>query len=492
MEAALPRVDSGISFRSPGSRQLVRGTLLHVSPGNMVFEVYSPYPICEIGDTLSDLRIMHGGREAYNGAACVRGLVGTGTTLIVSASLLDRWSPLDELTAARASSSELSRIVSTWGNRRPLRPDYQLAVSDLRTFLTEMSEWLAPLDVAASAASAADAEQLAAGAAEAILAAVHPRLNELFGRLEDAAANLPPEEAAAHRAFAQRELHPLVLCSPLMHRAYTKPMGYAGDYGTVDMILSNRMQGPTMYARLLDGYLLRADICEGHRNRIEELTEMLQREVRRAAGPDGRLRVLNLGCGPVDEICRFIRRDELAGRCDFTLLDFNQETIDYARRRLEAVCRETGRWPTIEFVNKSINDLLKEAIRGGRGAAPPRYDVTYCAGLFDYLSDRVCSRLLDLLYQWVVPGGLVLATNVHPRHRQHAILEDVVEWHLILRTDAEMLALAPAAAAVDASCATETAGVNVFLEFRRPEGLDEFGGQNTRRRHAAAGSLPGV
>jgi extracellular factor (EF) 3-hydroxypalmitic acid methyl ester biosynthesis protein len=241
---------------------------------------------------------------------------------------------------------------------------------------------------------------------------------------------------------------------------------------------------------VLNAFFTRIDICQGHRNRIEKLVDLLRTEAARANLSNGRLRVLNLGCGPADEICRFIRRDELADRCDFTLLDFSSETIDHARSKIEAACRETGRRPGVEFVHQSINDLLKEAVRNGRIAAEPKYELAYCAGLFDYLSDRVCSKLMDLLHDWVVPGGRIVATNVHPGYRTHAILEDLAEWQLILRDQNQMLGLVPQKGG-QATAETEPAGVNVFLDVQKPEDMNGFV-RDTAQRRISRESLSGV
>lgn len=485
MVATLSRIDSGLSFQNAQGRE-IRGTLLHIAPDAIVFEVYGPYPVTGSGETLKNVQVLHGGRPVYSGQAVVRATLLTGMTTIITASPSNHWGIVDELARDGDVSSEIQSLIGDWGNTRPLLPEYQIAVSNIRAFLTEMSQWLAPLDVATSAAAEGAVSELTSGVALALYKAVAPRLEDLFARYEEAFTRVPSEAAAAHRAHAQRELHPLVLCAPLIHRSYVKPMGYSGDYGTVKMILDNRIEGASTYARVLNAFFTRIDICQGHRNRIDRLVETLEREVRRPELENGTLRVLNLGCGPVDEVCRFILQDELAERCEFTLLDFSPETIEYAKARIEDACRQAGRYPKVEWVTQSIHDLLREAVRNGRSLSEPRYDLAYCAGLFDYLTDRVCSRLMDLMHDWVVPGGLVVATNVHKRYATHAILEDLAEWSLILRDEPQMLSLAPSQDG-DVTVETEPAGVNLFLDVRKSEGTHEMGRTARQRRTAREG-----
>jgi extracellular factor (EF) 3-hydroxypalmitic acid methyl ester biosynthesis protein len=168
---------------------------------------------------------------------------------------------------------------------------------------------------------------------------------------------------------------------------------------------------------------------------------------------------------------RFIRTDAASRRCEFHLLDFNQETLAYARQCLDRAAVEAGNRHTVNYIHKSINELLKDAARGARGreGEPPvaSADLIYCAGLFDYLSDKVCRQLLQLFYNWVAPDGLVVATNVHPRNDVRYFLEHLLEWNLIYRDEAQMLELAPAAG--EKVVYGDATGLNVFVEIRKPE-----------------------
>lgn len=456
METTTCKIDNGVVFRN-GRGTEVRGALARLTRNALMFEVYSPDPVVETGETLHSVRVVRGGQSVYTGGAVVDSVLATGWNSMVVATPLGSLAQVDSPTRRGGLSVEANELMKQWETSQVLVPEYQIAVSNIRSFLSQFARWMAQLDLAGGRSSAA----------EDVYQAVAPRLRNLFGILEQATARLSPEVISAHREYVQRELHPLMLCAPFVHRAYTKPMGYAGDYETVNMILRNRMEGPTAYAAILHQFVLSADTGEGHRNRIIRLVDHLRQEAGRVA-PQGRtMRVLNIGCGPADEICRFVRNHPLADRCEFTLVDFNKETIDYAAAKIAEASTESGRRPATTFVHRSVNDLIKEAARGKTGDMP-RYDLVYCAGLFDYLSDRICQKLLVLLSEWTLPGGLTVATNVHSGHKSHAMMEDVLDWHLLLRTEAEMLAMAPQHAGTTKAC-TEPAGVNIFLEMRKTE-----------------------
>lgn len=483
------RAESGVVFRDRGGIE-TNATVIQATRQSLVFELYSPSTDLRVGEVVENVTLYRSGRPVFSGAAEIKAVLSTGLTVIVTAAPRSSWSQFDAPELHNRLFADAQALIADWDAAHALIPQYQLAVGNVRTFLSELSRWAAPMDLVAGASDASYMPEAMEKIAEHLFDVVRPRLKQFFDEMEQASVQVPADRLAVHRAFARRELHPYVLCAPFCHRAFTKPLGYAGDYEMVNMIMRNRMEGPSMYAKLVNAYFLRIDVAEAHRNRIEKLVDMLQSEARRAASAGGPLRVMSLGCGPAEEICRLIRREPLADRCEFTLIDFNQETLDYAAAQIEAAMRDSGRTVKARFVKRSVGELLKDASRSRGAPSGGAFDVVMCAGLFDYLTDRVCSRLLDWLYDRALPDGLVVATNVHPRHTAHAILGDLSDWHLIVRSEADMRALLSQNSGT-ASVGTEPAGVNVFLEVRKTGGVNDRG-DRTQQRVAACTSLPGV
>ena len=95
------------------------------------------------------------------------------------------------------------------------------------------------------------------------------------------------------------------------------------------------------------------------------------------------------------------------------------------------------------------------------------HDYVYCAGLFDYLTDQVCAKLMGLMYDWLAPGGLLIITNVEPRNPLRHGMEHLLDWHLIYRDAPQLLKLKPASAE-DVRVLSDDTGVNVFMEIRKP------------------------
>ena len=116
---------------------------------------------------------------------------------------------------------------------------------------------------------------------------------------------------------------------------------------------------------------------------------------------------------------------------------------------------------------------------GGRAlphSSKEKYDYIYCAGLFDYLSDTVCKQLMNIFYEMLTPGGLLLATNatdvLNDLKPFRYSMEYILDWYLIYRDKKRFATLAPDLAAPDdIKVIAENTGTNLFLEVKKPENV---------------------
>jgi extracellular factor (EF) 3-hydroxypalmitic acid methyl ester biosynthesis protein len=115
-----------------------------------------------------------------------------------------------------------------------------------------------------------------------------------------------------------------------------------------------------------------------------------------------------------------------------------------------------------------VQQLLKDVVRANGIARGSQFDFIYCGGLFDYLPDRTCKRLMTLFYQSLAAGGLALTTNVAPLCPNRGSLELILDWHLIYRDALKVAALRPEGIPAEAiRIHSDDTGVNVFLETRK-------------------------
>lgn len=453
----ITQIDSVIRFQSAHGVQ-IRGTIVSLQRNSLVMEIYNPTAVLQISEVLTALTVRIGQKTAYQGKAVVISLVNTGLTAVVSVTLIDEWRDLREVADNPAAVGAESRsFVHDWEQRFQIRKEYQIVVNEMRAFLSDASRWVEQIDLASHLPR--EGNRLRLDVFEELARPIGAKIQEYSLRLEAEAARVDEATAPVHRQYTQAALHPLILRAPFVFRTYTKPLGYAGDYEMVNQILSDPREGPTTYFQIVNATFLHSAVAAAHRNRIDLLVQFLTHQADRARAQGRQFRVFNVGCGPAVEIQRFIAKYEDPGVLAFTLLDFSEETIEYTRRQISDAARARGVDVDIDFRHHPVQDLLK------RHTEPPRreFDAIYCAGLFDYLADKVCARLLNGFAARTIPGGRILATNVHARNPERYSMEHMLEWYLVYRDEAKMASLMPAGHG-EPEIYTDATGVNVFVE----------------------------
>lgn len=444
----------------------INGTIVHLGRHEVVFEVYAPTAVIQSSEVLREFKIELRDKTAYSGRAVVKNVVHTELKIVCAAALDDAWEPQfspEELQPDRVQSL-FKEHLREWQKLFLIRPEYKLHVADMENFFTELRLWLGQVELGAGAAP------LKNRLAQELGTAILPSIDALFAKFEHLANALEPGIRAIHRVYVQRRLHPMLMCAPFVHRTVTKPLGYAGDYEMVNMIARNRAEGESLYAEVVNLWFVRQAPAAAHRNRLKYLTQRLVEETARLASEGRTARIFSVACGPAIELQDFVREQELSNRAELTLLDFNEETLQHVTAAFKELKTKFSRRTPVQFVKRSVHHLLKESSASAtRRSQQQQYDFVYCAGLFDYLTDAVCQRLMTLLYDWVAPGGLLLATNVEPSNPMRQVMEHVLDWQLIYRTGSQSQALRPTQVAPeDFVVRSDLTGVNLFMEARRP------------------------
>jgi extracellular factor (EF) 3-hydroxypalmitic acid methyl ester biosynthesis protein len=115
----------------------------------------------------------------------------------------------------------------------------------------------------------------------------------------------------------------------------------------------------------------------------------------------------------------------------------------------------------------SVYELLKRTQH--RGEDVEKFDLIYCAGLFDYLAPDTCHALMELWYDSLTPGGLMLIANMNDTKPFRYFIEFILDWHLIYRDSRELFSLVPERCRPTARVIAEPTSVNLFLHIRKPD-----------------------
>jgi extracellular factor (EF) 3-hydroxypalmitic acid methyl ester biosynthesis protein len=448
----------------------LRGVPLRITRHSLVFELYSPVVTPQFSEAFNNFKINLPAEAGYSGRAVIRSVVDAGTRIICEVTLDEHsWAVLGRghgIMKKDKVQGEFRDLLQNWQKFYRVNKDYKEVIADLHSFMTDLRLWLDQVELRIRSLPATDqikAEQdIAHGLRDSVLAS----LDGLFERFEATSNKIEKEFLPAHRAFGQRLLHPFMLSSPFLRRTYTKPLGYAGDYQMMNMIVRNQMEGDSLFGKFANAYLLAQAAPQAVRNRVDFLRGKIIEETSRVARLARTAKISSIACGPAWEVVNFLADHPLANHAQFQLLDFDADTLQYVTNKTNEVKRKNNCNATVKTVKNSVQNLLRA--NGRAVAEESKFDLIYCSGLYDYLSDHVCRALNNYLYSLLRPGGLLVVGNFSPNTPHRNIMEHFAEWFLIYRDSTQLATLAPEQAAKE-NCfvRAEPTGSNIFLEVRK-------------------------
>jgi hypothetical protein len=212
---------------------------------------------------------------------------------------------------------------------------------------------------------------------------------------------------------------------PFTHRAFSKPRGYAGDAVMMDYIYGRtapEIEQLPATTRGIFHYCTNTSSPEAVRFRRRVLAETIDVAAARAKRS---IEVVALAAGHLREadLSSAVR----SGSARVTAIDQDEESLDVVKNEYSRFGVQTT--PT------SVRHLL-----AGRADLPVS-DLSYSAGLYDYLPAAAATRLTTLMFTALRPGGTVLLANFLPGIADVGYMEALMDWHLIYRDDQAMLDL---------------------------------------------------
>lgn len=207
-------------------------------------------------------------------------------------------------------------------------------------------------------------------------------------------------------------------------RGFLKPNGYPGDYLFLDRIYTNHIATNPKFA-IWDEYVQQNGAPDAVRNRKEYFKQLVKVKAKSATKID----VLNIISGSGRELSELYNTMPIKN-IHTTCVEIDDEAIAFSKEL------NKNHLEHINYVNSNIF----------RYQSKQTYDFIWSAGLFDYLNDKAFVKLLGRLKQWQKPGGELVIGNYNKAHNpSRDYMEILGDWHLIHRTESELLHLGIAA-----------------------------------------------
>lgn len=414
-----------------------------------------------IGDRLEGLCVSCDEGQFYRGDASVRRVTERDADLVLGIELESRGIDLGEVyrLGTRHSFAERLHGVLDHELSANISMEFKAWVGDLRTFLESARAFLDSEERALDSLDRFSRDQALQAYLDEAAPKVVQRMNDASGELRSLVSDLRDDQHVEYRAYFRAQVMPLISQSPLLRRAYDKPLGYAGDYEMMNMLYRDHAEGDSLFAKALNMYGAQEPAAQANINRLEYLGDVIKKAVDASGGE--LVRLASIGCGPARELSLLLERQPECGPAlDVALIDQEERVITFCERTLGPLAARTG--ARVQFIRESVRRLLTaKQLSSTLGER----DFVYSAGLFDYLNQRSFSALLGALYSALVPGGQLAVGNVAAHNPTRWFMEYCLDWFLIHRSPEQLVAFArqldPAPARVEVDA--EPLGVNLFL-----------------------------
>ncbi|KPA14360.1 regulatory protein [Candidatus Magnetomorum sp. HK-1] len=229
--------------------------------------------------------------------------------------------------------------------------------------------------------------------------------------------------------FFHRRMRSLIYEDPFTSRSYYKPLGYAGDYETMNLIYRNEAAGNSLFAKCLHYYWIKKPAAQAVRNRAEYLAEKIA-ETFESVPSERTAKFLTVASGPAFEVQRIISEVKKYNlrKAEFHFLDQDLNALKYAQRKMYEISSQEDTNFILEFHNLAIKNIIQDGLYSNS------CDLIYTAGLFDYFSDRIAKMAGKCLYKAVKPGGRLIIGNFDNRNPAAWEMRIALDWDLIHRS----------------------------------------------------------
>ena len=203
-------------------------------------------------------------------------------------------------------------------------------------------------------------------------------------------------------------------------------MNYTYDYNNQ----TRKYLGDSSFQKLINFYTCITPIWSSNIVR----KDFLKNKILEVINSKDRTEIASIGSGSLREILELVKENKIKRYTNFMCLDLEQKALNYVKDEMSKINNESKDNLNIEYVHKNIIGLIK-----GQGINK-HFDLIYVSGVFDYLSDKLCSKVTRNLFDLLVKDGMLIVCNASLEKASHrGYYEYLGDWVMIYRTKEEML-----------------------------------------------------
>jgi extracellular factor (EF) 3-hydroxypalmitic acid methyl ester biosynthesis protein len=394
-------------------------------------------------------------------------------SLSAGLTLEDRGCDLDAIAAASGVRSvgietDLRRVVSI---SEVVQSEFKILVADMNALLQEAKQKIDLEEKKLSEISQSDNHRfrLEERLISVAMSIYGPKLQSILAKFEEIVREMSSDEQIPYKQYFRLNFQGIIKGTPFVERGLKKPLGYSGDYGMMVMLYEYSDQGDTLFNRFFHRFVCSEPAAVANKNRVGFLSDILMNAYEKAVKDGAKsFSIASLACGPAREIYEFLKYSPLDPKVPvkIVLIDTEEHALDYAQSRLRELSLPPRSTELIFLKEDVVAGTLqaKEFLQRIQGS-----DFIISAGLFDYLTDRISSRMIGVLSQYLKKGGELLIGNISKRSPDVFAMDYFMDWRLILRDEPDLLKLVTEEAiqkGATPDVLAESLGLNLFLRVK--------------------------
>jgi extracellular factor (EF) 3-hydroxypalmitic acid methyl ester biosynthesis protein len=264
---------------------------------------------------------------------------------------------------------------------------------------------------------------------------VYATLTKYLKGLHKTFPSFSEEAYQIHRKYCQVMLRNVFIDNVEVNRhVLHKPFDYAGDFMLINYYYDyhDKHLGITTYEKLINHFSLNLFISRS----VIRRKEFFKKKIRDVIRSKDQARILSLGSGSAKELTELLREGGIRKDFWFDCLDFEKESIRAVKKELDGIKGEAKKHLNITYINKGLIEIVKE---NSFDFGKP-YDLIYSSGLFDYLKDRVATKMVHNLFSVLKADGELIVTNASAKTDHEQMYYGMLgEWDLLYRHPADLL-----------------------------------------------------
>lgn len=233
-----------------------------------------------------------------------------------------------------------------------------------------------------------------------------------------------PKIQKAIGTYIFRETFPFYMLSSFLDRAFRRPGSCASDSYIIELLSQNEPEGDGHLGIYLDRWIRTLPTCLALKNRGGIITETIKQLAENWTAEDP-MPITSLASGTASEILDLYFQTS-PPNVHVTCVDFNHQDLSTA-------AKVAYKWDFRDRLT-FIQDNLFLLAEGYSHIDIPPQQMIYSVSMANYLRDRELIRILDWIYDRLLPNGVAIIGNFHSANPDRVLLEHILEWHSIYRS----------------------------------------------------------